>query len=264
MKKGIILLLCVLLLSGCAATYDGPTEYREVVWSVDEKHYDGDGNVTAACVISYSYDIYGYPAQQIVNTAEGDISKTLWKHDAEGHLLEQRDYDLTDWFPFADSVSTYSYDDQGRITRAEHRSGFETEVTTYTYDDEANTQTAASDDGTVVVCYLDENGRTVRSESFLYGSPGAVVEYTYDDQGRELSRTETMDGQILSVQRREYGEQKQTIYHADGSKTVLWYMDEACQQISEEFRYDPEGNLTFRSGYCFTRIRVPAEGRETS
>lgn len=289
MKKLIALTLCLLLLAGCAVTYDGPKEYRDVVWSVTEEHYDSGGDVAATYITSYAYDIYGNPAQRIVNTAEGDISKTLSKYDNQGRLLEQRDYDLTDWFPFADSVSTYTYDDQGRITRTEHRSGFEKNVITYTYDDKANTRTVAYESGLVMVYFLDEKGWTVHSEqtdaagqvrteeytrdaegkllhseSFLNGRPESMVEYTYDDQGRELRWTETKDGQITASQRREYGPQQETVYHDDGSKTILYYVDEACEQLSSQSHYDSAGNLTYRSFYAFTRIAVPGEGGEIS
>ena len=39
MKKLICLLLCILLLAGCAETYDGPVESKTVLSSVQTTYY---------------------------------------------------------------------------------------------------------------------------------------------------------------------------------------------------------------------------------
>ena len=62
MKKLLSIILCILLLSGCAATYDGPTESKYVLTEYTVTHYyaffDWAEEVYTSREV-YAYDIYG-------------------------------------------------------------------------------------------------------------------------------------------------------------------------------------------------------------
>lgn len=282
MKKLLPLLLCAALLAGCAQTYDGPTVQRSVLCRIASTYYDNSDDSTISSKTEYTYDIYGNIAQTVEYMDDEPVSKSVSRYDAAGRLLNQTDYDLTGWFPTRISTDKYTYDDQGRITSTTHRHGFETETVTYTYDDEARTQTITLPDGSVVVQYHDEQGRAVRSECtaangdtsaeeferredgqwlrvryYQNGILETIAEYTYDDQGRLLTWTETADGETHTVFRYEYGARYQIRYNEDGSKVSTSYRDDG--KIQYIVHSDAHGKVTEDSYYYYTDIQVPAE-----
>ena len=65
MKKLISLLLCLLLLTGCAETYDGPTESKAVLSSIQTTYYDPTGGDSQYSRTDYAYDIYGNQVMEL-------------------------------------------------------------------------------------------------------------------------------------------------------------------------------------------------------
>lgn len=282
MKKLLPLLLCVLLLAGCATTYDGPTEMRSVLSEMESYYFDEkNGDASVFSRTEFAYDIYGNRALWIDYVDDEAVSRTVSKYDEAGRLIKRTDYDLGGWFPRRVSATSYTYDDQGRMTSSVHDDG----TITYTYDDQAHTLTTTLSDGTYMVQYQNEQGWAVRAEAFFAngdtsseefdrredGQPLAVryyengvletvTEYTYDDQGRVLTMSETTGGETKTVLRYEYGDDYETMYHADGSHTYTGYHEDGT--VQSRMDVDKNGIVTSQIIYRYTEIRVPADGKE--
>ena len=287
MKKLLALLLALLLLSGCAATYDGPTDTRSVL-SRCEVLIHSDGEVIEHTVTEYSYDIYGNQVQFLHYTVTGDSSeqeltgKTSLRYDESGNLIRQTEYDITGWFPKKVSDSRYTYDAQGRMTSSIHDGK---ETVTIVYDDEARTRTTTTDSGSVVVEYLDEKGCCLRSETISSdgetiteeytrredgewtairtsrsGAPATVNERTFDEQGRPILWTETGNGKTATVYRWEYAETYEIQYHESGKHVTVFHPDGTVMYRYSTNNSDELLSMTY---YYYTEIQVPAEGDET-
>ena len=105
MKKLISLLLAALLLVGCAATYDGPTESKAVLSKILTTHYDpvtGDSQYSRT---DYAYDIYGNQVMELEyrirteDETEEPYLKTLRAFDENRNITRQRQYDVSGLFP---------------------------------------------------------------------------------------------------------------------------------------------------------------------
>lgn len=280
MKKLLPLLLSLLLLAGCATTYDGPTVEKEVLSEVEYTYYDQNGNITAYGSTKYAYDIYGNVAQTIEYMNDEPVRRTDCRYDEADNIIKQTDYDLGGWFPKRVNTAVYTYDDQGRLTSSTHRQGFEKSTVTYAYDDENRTQTATLSDGSQTVQYRDEaglyfcsehtaaNGDVLRNETersedgrrqtnryYVNGVLETVTEYTYDDQGRLLTWTETENGETHTVFRYEYGENYDIRCDEDGSKITTSYRDDG--KIQYVLRTDAHDNITEDTYYRYTEIQIP-------
>ena len=102
MKKLICLMLAVLLLAGCAKTYDGPpqtvprlTEYTVAhyyaFFDTEEHHYT---NRTV-----YAYDIYGNQVRSMEYRDWELKSVTNMKHDDRGNEISLTGWDHSGWIP---------------------------------------------------------------------------------------------------------------------------------------------------------------------
>ena len=133
----------------------------------------------------------------------------------------------------------------------------------------------------VSVSYFDEHGNTIRQETvFENGDTSGIIfefdangnrisaryeetvgttlhSYTYDDQGRVLTITETTDGGTELLFRYEYRDDCTIQYNYDGTKIVTTYNDDG----SEHYRYytDSTDHVTQDSMCYYTEIQVPAE-----
>ena len=149
MKKLICLMLAVLLLAGCAATYDGPTQTvpRLTEYTVDhyyaffdteEVHYT---NRTV-----YAYDIYGNRVREMEYRDDELQSVTNRKYDDRGNEISRSDWDHSGWLPRYEGRTERTYDEQNRQTSYIHYDfwGRQDSGSWYTYDDEARTRTSSS------------------------------------------------------------------------------------------------------------------------
>lgn len=247
MKKIAAFFLCILLLAGCAQSYDGPTETEYVLTETALVQYWTDGRVFTFHRTGYTYDIHGNLAQEIEYGVDDPILKTVYTYDDRGNRIEAQRYNPSGWFSKPVGRTEYTYDEQDRLIREVREDLGEISEFSYTYDDEANTLTTRSPDG-VLVEYYDENGFVVHREYTgelenwwaaytrrpdgepltQRGSDSTGAEYElrwdYDDQGRlaEMRRWEA--GELNYHYQYEYdnqGRQVRTIEVLDGGKAEL-------------------------------------------
>ena len=285
MKKLISLFLCILLLTGCAETYDGPTESKAVLSKIRTTYYDPTGGDSQYGRTDYAYDIYGNQVMELEygirteDETEEPYLKTLRAFDEHGNITRQRQYDVSGLFPRKLADIRYEYDEKGRMTA--HLDQMQEQYSwTAVYDDEARTMTCTYPHA-VSVSYFDEYGNTIRQETvFENGDTSGIIfefdangnrisaryeetggttlhSYTYDDQGRVLTITETTDGGTELLFRYEYRDDCTIQYNYDGTKIVTTYNTDG----SEHYRYytDSTDHITKSSMCYYTEIQVPAE-----
>lgn len=286
MKKLIPLLLCILVLAGCAKTYDGPTTGREVLTEYTVDHFYaffGEEETRYTNRTSFAYDIYGNRVQSM-SYEDGELeSKTLMTYDEDGNELTAVTWDYTGLFPKLDLRREHTYDDQGRILTSTSRSGLFGEKSwgRYTYDDENHSYTYENSYGDFITYYLDAEGRELRTVSH----PGYETVYEYDEHGNRISSVSTLNGVTVGRFEARFDAQNRQIYHAnfdengrkiaevhyeyDDEKNTLtirransnirieYYRPDGTRYLIED--YDQEGNLSMRQSYTYREIQVPAK-----
>ena len=285
MKKLISLLLCILLLAGCAATYDGPTESKTLLSKILTTYYDPTGGDCQYGRTDYAYDIYGNQVMELEyrirteDETEEPYLKTLRAFDENGNITRQRQYDVSGLFPKKLVDIRYEYDEDGRMTA--HLDQMEEQYSwTAVYDDEARTMTCTYPHA-VSVSYFDDRGNTIRQETvFENGDTSGIIfefdangnrisaryeetvgttlhSYTYDDQGRVLTVTQTTAEGTKELFRYEYRDDCTIQYNYDGTKIVTTYNTDG----SEHYRYytDRTDHITKDAMCYYTEIQVPAE-----
>ena len=284
MKKLICLLLC-LLLTGCAATYDGPMESKTVLSKILTTYYDPTGGDCQYGRTDYAYDIYGNQVMELEyrirteDETEEPYLKTLRAFDENGNITRQRQYDVSGLFPKKLADIRYEYDEKGRMT-AHLDQKQEQYSWTAVYDDEAKTMTCTYPHA-VSVSYFDDRGNTIRQETvFENGDTSGIIfefdangnrtsaryeetggttlhAYTYDDQGRVLTMTQTTAEGNKELFRYEYRDDCTIQYNPDGTRIVT-----TCNADgSEHYRYytDSTDHITQDSMCYYTEIQVPAK-----
>lgn len=279
MKKLLILLLAVLLLAGCAETYDGPTETEYVLTEMTRVQYWTDGTVFTARRTGYTYDIYGNLAQEMEYGVNDPILEIVYTYDDRGNRIEAERYNPSGWFQKRIGRTEYTYDEQDRLIREVREDLGEIYEFSYTYDDEANTLTTGSPDG-VLVEYFDENGFVVRREytaeteswwnEYTWrpdgqplterGTDGTGAEYElrwdYDDAGRlaEMRRWEA--GELNYHYQYEYDEQGRQV-------RLVELLDGGKAELSRREYNDVQRSMTVYSrGEKSHTIFYDADGRE--
>lgn len=286
MKKFIILVLSVLLLAGCAETYDGPTEgvLRLTEYYVSSRYYFSEE--TSEKRTTYAYDVHGNRVQE-THYDEGELTGIRkLRYDDRGNEISETVWDYSGWIPYIDRRVKQTYDDRDRVLTYTNYDmwGRKTGESTYTYDDEANTTRWENGDGDWVIYYYDEDGRHLRSVT----RDGYETVYSYDERGNRIGWVDTKDGvlfgayeagfdeqnrqiwgkrydenrQMISQTAYSYedGEQTVTIGKTDGGKRVEYYAEDGRLELVED--YDSRGELTMIQHYIYREIRVPADGEE--
>ena len=185
MKKLIALFLCILLLTGCARTYEGPTE---TVWVLGEstKEYMAFTYGRLERVV-YAYDIYGRVAQTMEFRDGEKENKTVYTYDDHGNLLREEYYSLGGWFPKRTQQTFYTYDERDRVTSMVYEFMGENEFEhRYTYDDETGTRTTTYINAVLMETF-DEHGNLLRKESIDGDGLRYVQEYTLREDGKILT-----------------------------------------------------------------------------
>lgn len=283
MKKLITIILCVLLLAGCAESYDGPTETRKILAEYEIRQYSPVDDEVWTNRSSFSYDIYGNNVRQLCYDGGELESELRWTFDERGNQISEIAIDHSGWIPLINYRMKDTYDEQGRLLTATMYDmwGRKDGGATYTYDDEANTATWRNDRGDQIIYYYDENGREVRNVS----SDGSETTFTYDERGNLTGWTSTMGGVIpesyeagydaqdrrlwsvlydetgteISRTTYDYNEAKSITKDSDGSR--IDYFDEDGDITLVE-TYDLDGKLTMVEQYFYRDIQVPADGEE--
>ena len=237
MKKLIALILSILLLTGCTAAYDGPTESAWVVTEWAEEHYYtflDTMEVLSSQRIVCAYDIYGNPVRYMKYQDNELQSVTKLKYDDRGNCIREVSWDHSGLIALPDSRIIRTYDDQNRQTSCVTYNfwGRQESGTWYTYDDEARTQTRKTDSGDSQITWFDENGNEIRVVSGEYESI-----YRYDDRGNYICKELFKNGQPIQRYEARYDEQNRQIGYG-------WY--------------DSDGNLTFQSESLYDEL-----GRKT-
>ncbi len=289
MKKLLSILLCLLLLAGCAETYDGPTESKAVLSTIQTAYYDTETENHQYGRTEYAYDIYGNQSIELdyrlhsFDEKQEPYRKTVRTYDKNGNCIRQRQYDTSGWFPRKLADIRYKYDDRGRMIS--HQDKLDPQFCwTAVYDDEAHTMTCTYAHA-VSVSYFDENGWTIRQETtFQNGETSAIINefradgqrvsvryeesgtvtlhsYTYDDQGRVVTMSETTDDGTRVLFRYEYGEKHKTQYNLDGTKIVTTYNDDGS--IHYFYHTDSADRVTQDGMYYYTEILVPVREEVT-
>lgn len=288
MKKLISLLLCILALSGCAATYDGPTESERVLTEYTVRHISllTDDFETTRSV--YAYDIYGNRVRIMKYDAEGELAYVEnMRYDDRGNEVSRISWDHSGWIPYIDRRVKQTYDDQNRITNRTTYNmwGLKLGESIYTYDDEAHTMTWENGAGDWVIYYYDENGRQLRDVS--EGAAGTIeTVYSYDQRGNRIGWVSTMNGQPQSRYEARYDDQDRqiwggyydetgkltyettytydrntrTITKPGGGTRVEYYNEDGT--LSSIMDFDEDGELYMDQSYYYRDIRVPADGEE--
>lgn len=283
MKKLITIILCVLLLAGCAESYDGPTETRKVLAEYEIRQYSPVDDSVWTNRSTNAYDVYGNWVRQLCYD-EGELESELrWTYDERGNQISEVLIDHTGWIPLINYRGKMTYDDQDRLLSSTMYDmwGRKEGETRYTYDDEARTATWSSDVGNSIIYYYDENGREVRNVSsdgaetiFIYDERGNLTGWTSSQDGVILERCEagfdaqdrrlwsvTYDGNGTEISRTtyDYDEAKSITKDSDGSR--IDYFDEDGDITLVE-TYDLDGKLTRSEQYFYRDIQVPADGEE--
>lgn len=279
MNKLLSIILAVALLTGCAATYDGPTAEQSVCSRTITIHYGPNGEEEQIYSEEYTYDIYGSRVQTL-SCRNGELfEKTVLRYDENGNCIRQRQYDISGLFPRKLADIRYEYDDRGRMVS--HQDKLEPQYSwTCVYDDEARTMTCTYPHA-VSISWFDEHGWAVRQETtFEDGTTSTIINefradgqristryvesggialhsYTYDDLGRVLTVSETTPEGTELLFRYEYGEKYMIQYNADGSRITTNYNEDGS--VHYFYHSDSTDHITQDGMYYYTTIRVPAK-----
>lgn len=286
MKKLIPLLLALLLLGGCAQTYDGPTTAKEVVSQSETVHISPNTGERFTTRYVYAYDIYGNCAQYSAYSENELQTVERRRFDENGNKISAVRWDHSGLIPLFEGRWEYTYDDRGRclLQVSKNFLGIENGRATYTYDDEnfIYTHTASVDNNTTTY-YCDEDWNTLRTvsdlgfdETFTYDDRGnctGVLTYEngkfwgrteteYDEQNRPLCwRTYDETGKCVSETAYTYDDEARTAKRTNENGTrIEYYTPEGALYLMED--YNQNGELRLYQQYDFTEIRVRADGKE--
>ncbi len=292
MKKCLSLLLCILLLTGCANIYDGPVQKERVLSQKTSYHYYylDEAYTTRE---RYDYDINGNLARVLsYNTQLLESEKLSWetrtRYDDQGRKTSETGIDHSGWFSHATQRESYTYDDQGRVLTHTYRDfwGRMTNETAYAYDGatEKRTYTSVNDGVTSVSSYTqfyneaglpeklqaedgDENryfydgrGNLTRREDWVEGKLYSTAQWEYDEQDRQICFTACDAYGALQIQLfYEYDDTNRTMTrtNSDGSKRVEQY-DENGDLVTVT-DYDSDGEPQMEEHYFYDYIEVPAD-----
>lgn len=285
MKKLLSLLLSLLLLSGCAATYDGPTAAKPMLteWTVDHYYAFWDTEeVHSTNRTVYAYDIYGNRVQYMEYRDNELVSVTKLKYDDRGNEISRTDWDHSGWLPKYEGRTEQTYDEQNRQTSYIYYNfwGRQESASWYTYDDEARTRTWNNDSGDSQITWFDENGNELRQVSGEYETI-----YHYDAHGNRIGWESSKNGQFFDRYEARYDDQNRQIwggyYDSDGNLTlqteytyddeqntmtttkkgggwrIEYYHADGRPHMIED--YDADGSLSMLQRYYYRDILVPAK-----
>ena len=286
MKKLIPLLLCILLLAGCAQTYDGPTKTEYALTEIiRETYYDFFGweesRYTDRTV--YAYDIYGNCVRSMRYREDELVTVSNMKYDDRGNLLSHSSWDHSGWLPKYKGRTEQTYDGQNRLLSYVSYNfwGQQEYGSWYSYDDEAGIRTHRDETGEILqTTWYDENGKDQRQVSGEYETV-----YEYDDRGNEIGWVSYENGALTYRWEARYDDQNRIIWSCrhnastgESSETTYEYDDEAHTVTVHSGNgdthieyYHPDGRLHMTEyvsadggsrtieRYIYQQIQVPAK-----
>lgn len=289
MKKLTALVLCLLLLTGCAATYDGPTESSSVLTEHTVDHYfayTGETFHHYTTRYVFAYDIYGNRVRYMEYRADELQAVTSYRYDEQGNQISSTRWDHSGWFPkFADRTEQ-TYDGQGRVLSYESFDFWGRTVygSYYSYDDENGIRTYRNENGEVLqTTWYDDQGRDIRETageyetvyeydeqgnrtgwvSYKNGQPYDRYEARYDDRGRQIYGAR-YDAEGNQASRTEYifddEAHTMTYTRSDGGMRIEYYTYDGRLLMCED--YNEDGNLSMVQHYTYRDIQVPTKGAD--
>ena len=287
MKKLLCLMLCIILLTGCAATYDGPTAQKPILteYTVDlyYNHFGREHQHDTKRTV-YAYDIYGNLVKSMEYQNDELTYVTKRRYDDRGNEIARTVWDHTGWFPKLSDRIRRTYDGQNRLLTSERLTllGTVESGSYYSYDDETGTETYRNEDGEVLhVSWYDEKGRVIRQTAeecetvYDYDDRGNCTGWTSYKNGAFYDRYEAVyddrDRQILGTRYDAAGtvtNQTEYVYDddtgtksyqkSDGGRRVEVYDTDG--RVHSIVDYDSEDNISMIQRYYYRDILVPAEG----
>ena len=284
MKKLLSLLLCILLLAGCApAAYDGPTESAWVITQSNSTMFDLYSGRSSTRLRTDSYDSYGNLVCTMYYTNGELTGEHRFSYDDRGNCTRETNWDHTGLLSHPIARTDYTYDEQNRVLTVTYRNGFGSKTGGYTYDDEANTVTLEGTYDTQTK-YLNENGDPIRIVTISHAA-GMEMEtlYEYDELGRNVKTIHYQDGVLASTVQTSYDDQgrmvKNISYDANGTAiygSIVVYEENTVTTLAldgnrsveilrpdglveKQEDYDPDGNLLSRMEYTYQEIQIRAK-----
>lgn len=195
--------------------------------STEECTYDEKGNLLTSKVsrsgklweYTYTYDSDGNELTGKV-TLDGEL-RSEWSNTYENGNLVSEKNDSDEY--------RYTYDDKGnQLTCDFYRDGEFVWNQTYTYDADGNCTSETSDGELKYESVYSEGGRHEIKKSYIQGyMVSRTTEYTYDDNGNELSKIiYNSDGEATDQWTSSYKTFSLTDTQAKVFGTLLEYLDE--------------------------------------
>lgn len=275
MKKLLSLFLCVLLLTGCTAAYDGPTESAQVLGeTVTTYYYPIFGTVAYTEQTVYAYDIYGNQCQEYQYYNDELNRKITKTYDAAGNVLTERQKWKPDWLwedifciessydsrnlPTARTIHsadntyhfTWTYDAQGRPLTQDTNGSRET----YTYDDANHTQTETRADGTLAFRQFREDGALLLEERTKADGTMTRREYTRRADGQPETIQTWENGILTGSETYTYDDQDRPIRHevtGEQPSVTRWEYSDRQRTV-----YHPDGTRTVTGYDAEGRVRT--------
>lgn len=282
MKKLILLTLCILLLTGCAVTYDGPTVDKPVLTAHTVFHYSFNG-FHYANHTTFAYDIYGNRVRSMEYRDGELLQVTNMKYDDRGNIISKTVWDHSGWFPRFDRREKQTYDPQGRLLSDITYNFWGRQIygSWYTYDDTAGTRTWTDSEGSTQTTWYDEMGRELRQiageyetiyvyddrgnlvswVSYHNGAPSDSYQARYDDRNRLIwgARYDSQ-GNLQSESEYIFDDEAHTMtfHRPDGQVRYEYYHPDGRPARIED--YNEAGDLSLVQEYTYRDIKIPAEG----
>lgn len=289
MKRLIPVLLCLLLLCGCAEVYDGPTELQPMLAEYSVRHYSSsiaDTQLRYTERTVYAYDIHGNMVRSMEYRDSELQEVTNLRYDERGNEIRRTAWDRSGWFPEFISCTERTYDDQDRILSSISYNfwGRRESASWYTYDDEERTRFWRSDAGDTQTTWFDEDGRELRQvageyetvyqydsngnrtgwNSYKNGDAYDRYEESCDDMGRVIwGKYYDASGELRSHLIFDYDDDAhtKTIHRPDGDIRIEYYDADGNLHLIED--YNADGDLTMIQQYTYRDIKVPVKGGAT-